>query len=122
MTQPKAEEKKRQNKDKQHEKSPYQPQLQKLLQMRNNAFAIKQKLVLFEVMKIMNNTKCLCVTCLSDTCTCAANISLAIALVPQLFFNDCADASEASISAILSASAIQLRLRIIVFPQLMIKV
>ena len=37
--------------------------------------------------------------------TCAANISLAIALAPQLFLNGCADACAASILAILSAIA-----------------
>ena len=37
--------------------------------------------------------------------TCAATISLAIARVPQLFLNGCADARAASILAILSAIA-----------------
>ena len=36
---------------------------------------------------------------------CSATISLAIALVPQLFLNSCADACAASILAILSAIA-----------------
>ena len=37
--------------------------------------------------------------------TCAATISLAIALAPQLFLNGCADACTVSILAILSAIA-----------------
>ena len=37
--------------------------------------------------------------------TCVATILLAIALVPQLFLNSCADACAASIFAILSAIA-----------------
>ena len=42
--------------------------------------------------------------------TCGAAISLAISLAPQLFLNGCADACAASILAILSAIASQIRL------------
>ena len=54
--------------------------------------------------------------------TCAATILHAIALVPQFFLNGYADASAASISAILSAFAIQIRLGMIVFQSYVIKV
>ena len=50
---------------------------------------------------------------------CDATILLPIALAPQLFLNACADACAASNLAILSA--IQLRLRIIAFNQLLLK-
>ena len=42
--------------------------------------------------------------------TCGATMSLAIALAPQLFLNGCADACAASIFAIVSAIASQIRL------------
>ena len=49
---------------------------------------------------------------------CAATILLEIALAPQLFLIGCADSCAASIIAILSAIAIQIQSRIIVFQQL----
>ena len=53
--------------------------------------------------------------------TCAATILLPMALALQLFSKGYADACAASISAILSAIAIQIRLGMIVFQSFVIK-
>ena len=53
---------------------------------------------------------------------CAATILLAIAFAPQFFLNGCAGTSTTSIVATLSASAIQIRLGMIVFQSNVIKV
>ena len=50
------------------------------------------------------------------------NYFLAIALAPQLFLKGCADACAASILAILSASAIQIRFGMIIVQSNVIKV
>ena len=56
------------------------------------------------------------ISCLHpEVSICGAIISLAIAFASQLFLIGCIDACAASILAILSAIAIQIRLRIIVF-------
>ena len=62
--------------------------------------------------KIKNNVKPEVGSCAAIIVVqaCGATISLAIALAPQLFLNGCTDACAASILAILSASASQLRL------------
>ena len=52
---------------------------------------------------------------------CGATILLAIPLAQELFLNGCADVCAASILAILSAIAIQIRLGMIVFKSNVIK-
>ena len=72
-------------------------------------------LIIFITFKLFDNLP-------PEVGSCGATVLLAIALAPQLFLNGCADACAASILAILSASAIQIQLGMIVFQSNVIKV